>query len=144
MAEALFRSLVEERGESDAWWIESAGVSASAGQPATGNTQLVAAERGMDLSGHRSQLASRATIEKFSLVLVMEEGHRRQLRETAPEFADRVNLLSEMIGQRSDIRDPVGSEIENYRVMADQIDGILRTGFDKIRELADPSTSPGS
>ncbi len=144
MAEALFRSLVAERGESDEWWIESAGVRASPGQPATGNTQVVAAERGMDLSGHRSQIATRATLEPFSLVLVMEEGHRRQLREVAPDLAGRVYLLGELVDQRSDIWDPVGSELENYRAMADQIDGILRTGLQKIRELAGTSTSPGS
>lgn len=144
MAEALFQGLVGERGETEDWRIESAGVAASEGEPATGNTQLVAAERGMDLSGHRSQLATRATLEPFSLVLVMEEGHRRQLHEAAPELAGRVYLLSEMVGQRSDVWDPAGSEIENYRAMADQIDGILRTGLAKIRELADDSTSPGS
>jgi len=141
MAEALFRSLVAERGESDNWRIESAGVSASEGQPATGNTQLVAAERGMDLSGHRSQLASRATLEPFALVLVMEESHRWKLQEAAQELAGRVHLLSEMAGQRGDIWDPVGSEIENYQAMTDQIDGILRTGFEKIRELADHSVN---
>jgi len=141
MAEALFRSLVHDRGESDEWRIESAGVRASAGQPATESTQLVAAERGMDLSGHRSQLATRATLEPFSLVLVVEEAHRRQLREVAPDLADRVYLLSELVGQRSDIWDPVGGELENYRVMADQIDGILRTGFDRMGELAE--NSPG-
>ena len=140
MAEALFQGLVGERGETEEWRIESAGVSATEGQPATGNTQVVAAERGMDLSGHRSQLATRATLEPFSLVLVMEEGHRRQLLEVAPDLADRVYLLSELVGQQSDIWDPVGGELENYRAMADQIDGILRTGFDRMRELADDST----
>jgi protein-tyrosine-phosphatase len=142
IAEALFQRLVGERGETEEWRIESAGVEASEGQLATGNTQLVAAERGMDLSGHRSQLANRATLEPFSLVVVMEEGHRRQLKEAAPELAGRVHLLSEMAGQREDIWDPVGGELENYRAMADQIDGILRTGFEKIRELAEHTGRP--
>lgn len=141
MAEALFRALVKERGESADWWIESAGVGAIEGEPATENTQQVASERGMDLSGHRSQPATRATIGPFSLILVMEESHRRRLSEAAPELADRVYLLSEIVGQDSDIWDPVGSAIENYRAMADQIDGILRTGFDRMRELADQSAS---
>jgi len=142
MAEALFEAVVRERGESDDWRIESAGVSASPGQPATGNTQIVAGERGMDLSGHRSQQASSASLEPFALVLVMEESHRRRLKEVAPELAGRVHLLSEMVSLRSDVWDPVGSEIENYRAMADQIDGILRTGFEKIRELAEHSGGP--
>jgi len=139
MAQALFEKLVDERGESGEWWIESAGASALEGETATQFTQQVAAEGGMDLSGHRSKPATRATLEPISLVLVMEEDHRRQLREAAPELADRVYLLSEMVGLSSDVWDPVGSEIEKYRAMADQIDGILRTGFDRMRELADHS-----
>ena len=139
MAEALFHKLVGERGELEQWRIESAGVGASDGQPATGNTQLIAAEHGMDLSGHRSRLATRAVLGPFSLILVMDEGHRRELQKAAPALAGSVYLLSEMVGQRSDISDPVGREIDEYRAMADQIDGILRTGFDKIRELADHS-----
>jgi protein-tyrosine-phosphatase len=139
MAEALFRALVKERGELGEWWIESAGVGAIEGEPATENTKQVASERGMDLRTHRSKPATWATLEPFSLVLVMEENHRRQLREAAPELADRVYLLSEMVGQRSDVWDPIGREIEDYRAMADQIDDILRTGLDRMRELADPS-----
>ena len=137
MAEALFEKLVGERGESDEWQMESAGVGATEGQPATGNTQLVAAERGMNLASHRSKLATRASLQPFSLVLVMDEGHRRQIREAAPEHAGRVCLLSEMVGEGFAIQDPVGSDIGNYRIMADQMDGILRTGFARIRELAD-------
>jgi protein-tyrosine-phosphatase len=139
MAEALFRALVKERGESAEWWMESAGVGAIEGEPATENTQQVASERGMNLGTHRSKPATWATLEPFSLVLVMEENHRRQLRGAAPELADRVYLLSEMVGQRSDVWDPIGREIEDYRAMADQIDDILRTGLDRMRELADPS-----
>lgn len=142
MAEALFKAVVRERGVSDDWWIGSAGVSASDGAPATENTQLVAAERGADLSTHLSQRATRDVVEPFSLVLVMDEGHRRALQEAMPDLAGRVHLLTEMVGQDSDIWDPVGTELENYRAMADQIDGILRGGFDRIRELGDHSTDP--
>lgn len=142
MAKALFSKLVAERGESQEWWIDSAGVAASEGEPATDYTKHVAAERGLDLSRHQSQPATPRTLERFSLILVMEESHRRQLAEAAPDKAGQIRLLSEMVGQRSDIWDPVGSEIENYRAMADQIDGILRTGFDRIRDLADQSADP--
>ena len=137
MAEALFEAVVRERGEPAEWRIESAGVGATEGQPATGNTQVVAAERGMNLGSHRSKLATRASLRPFSLVLVMDEGHRQQIREAAPEHAGRVYLLSEMVGEGFAIQDPVGSDIDHYRVMADQIDGILRTGFARMRELAD-------
>lgn len=139
MAEALFKAVVRERGVSEDWWIESAGVSASDAAPATENTQLVAAERGADLSTHLSQRATRDVVEPFSLVLVMDEGHRRALQEAMPDLAGRVHLLTEMVGQDSDIWDPVGTELENYRTMAEQIESILRDGYARIRELADHS-----
>jgi protein-tyrosine-phosphatase len=58
MAEALFKDLVRERGEENEWRVESAGVWAYAGAPATENAQLAMQKRGLDLSQHRSQPAT--------------------------------------------------------------------------------------
>ena len=134
MAEALFKAVVHARGEED-WRIESAGVAASEGVPATENTRLVAAERGLDLGAHRSKRATRSVIGPFSLVLVMEANHRRELQASMPDLADRIHLLTGMVGQNSDIWDPVGTDIENYRALADQIDDILGRGFARITTL---------
>jgi protein-tyrosine-phosphatase len=137
MAEALMKDLIAGRGEADEWWIESAGVAALDGQPATGHTQEVAAERGMDLSRHRSRAATRDVVEPFSVLLVMEQRHKDALQESFPDLAERVLLLTEIAGQDGDIWDPIGTEIENYQAMADQIQGILEGGIERIRELAE-------
>ena len=115
MAEVLFEEIIRNEGEADDWWIDSAGVSAFDGEQATNNTRLVAAERGLDLTSHRSKLSSRAVVEPFSLVLVMEERHRTMLRETSPDLADRVYLLKEVTGGTDDVHDPIGTDIANYR-----------------------------
>jgi protein-tyrosine phosphatase len=137
MAEALFGKIVRDEREAEDWWIESAGVSAFDGEQATNNTRIVAAERGLDLSSHRSKLAARNVVEPFSLVLVMEERHRRLLRDAFPEYSDRIYLLKEMTGGIDDVQDPIGTDIVNYRAMADEVNLILMEGFDRIRELAD-------
>ena len=137
MAEVLFEEIVQSQGESDDWWIDSAGVSAFDGEPATNNTQIVAGERGLDLRSHRSKRTSRLVVEPISLVLVMEERHRKMMREANPEIADRVYLLMEMIGETGDVHDPIGTDVENYRAMADGVNEILTEGLDRIRELAD-------
>ncbi|MFQ5923005.1 MAG: low molecular weight protein arginine phosphatase [Anaerolineales bacterium] len=137
MAEALFEEIVRNEGEGDDWWIDSAGVSAFDGEPATTNTQIVAAERGLDLSFHRSKLSTRQVVEPFSLVLVMEERHRKMMREAYPEYSDRVYLLKEMSGGTGDVHDPIGNDIVNYRAMADEVNSILTEGLDRIRELSD-------
>ncbi len=141
MAEVLFREIVRNEGEADDWWIDSAGVSAFDGEQATNNTRLVAGERGLDLKSHRSKLTSRAVVEAFSLVLVMEERHRLMLRDAFPELADRIYLLTEMIGGTEDVHDPIGTDIANYRAMADEVNTALTEGLNRIRELAkDEST----
>ena len=136
MAEVLFEEIVRSEGEADDWWIDSAGVSAFVGEQATNNTRLVAAERGLDLSSHRSKLTTRPVVEPFSLVLVMEERHRKVLRETFPELSERVYVLKEMVGGTDDVHDPIGTDIANYRAMADEVNMTLTQGLDRIRELA--------
>ena len=141
MAEVLFEEIVRSEGEAEDWWIDSAGVSAFDGEQATNNTQIVAAERGLDLGAHQSKLSSRKAVEPFSLVLVMEERHRTMLRKAFPELSGRVYLLKEMTGGTGDVHDPIGTDVANYRVMADEVDGILTAGLERIRELADESQS---
>jgi protein-tyrosine-phosphatase len=141
MAEALMTDLIARRGEADEWWIESAGVAALDGQPATGHTQEVAAERGMDLSRHRSKPTTHDVVEPFSVLLVMEQRHKDALQEAFPDLAERVLLLSEIVGQDGDIWDPIGTEVGNYRAMADQIQGIIEGGIERIRELAEDNRS---
>ena len=137
MAEALFEEIVRKEGEGDDWWIDSAGVSAFDGETATNNTQIVAAERGLDLSSHRSKRATRPVIEPVSLVLVMEEKHRKMMHEAYPEYLDRVYLLKEMSGGTGDVHDPIGADIVKYRAMADEVNSILTEALERIRELAD-------
>jgi protein-tyrosine phosphatase len=136
MAEVLFEEIVRNAGEVDEWWIDSAGVSAFDGEPATNNTQIVAAERGLDLASHRSKLASRDVVKPFSLVLVMEERHREIMQQEYPELSDRICLLKEMNGGSGNVHDPIGTDIVNYRAMADEVNSILTEGLDRIRELA--------
>lgn len=136
MAEVLFEEIIRNEGEAEDWWIDSAGVSAFDGEQATNNTRLVAGERGLDLKSHRSKLTSRAVVEPFSLVLVMEERHRIMLRDAFPDLADRVYLLKEMIGGTEDVHDPIGTDIANYRAMAEEVNMALTEGLIRIREFA--------
>lgn len=136
MAEALFEEIVRSAGESGNWMIDSAGVSAFDGEQATNNTRVVAAERGLDLEAHRSKLATRPAVEPFELVLVMEERHRQMMRKAYPDLADRVYLLKEMVGKAGDLHDPIGTDLVNYRAMADEVSAILVEGMEQIRDLA--------
>lgn len=130
------KRMVDETGEADDWRIESAGVGALDGQPATFESILVAAEHGVDIGGHLSRAATLERVELFSLVLVMEQRHKDILDDEFPQLSERVRLMTELVGETGDIWDPVGTGIENYRVMADRVKHILEAGFDRLGELA--------
>jgi protein-tyrosine phosphatase len=137
MAAVLFKDLLRRRGLLAGWQVESAGVHAAEGQPATEFTRQVAAERGLDLTSHRSKPADAARVAGADLVLVMEPAHRQVLAEALPQFADRVHLLTEVAGESGAVQDPVGTTLENYRETAERLTELLDEGFDRIRELAE-------
>jgi protein-tyrosine-phosphatase len=135
MAEAIFKAKVEEEGTSN-WRIESAGTWALADRPAADFSQQVMAERGLDISNHRSRAISKEILDEFDLVLTMERGHKEALKAEFPECADRVYMLTELIGDQQDIDDPIGRSKEDYRATADEIDRLLTEGFDELGRLA--------
>jgi protein-tyrosine-phosphatase len=134
MAMAIFRSRVEPKPES--WVVESAGTWAPEGASASVMSQFVLAERGLDLSKHRSRQVSKDIINSFDLVLTMEEGHKEALQIEFPERAERIYLLSEMIGLKFNIADPMGGTDNEFRSTAQEITQILTDGYEKILQLA--------
>ncbi len=135
MAEVLYRQLIEEKGEADDWRVESAGVWAYQGAPATQNAQVVMAEHDLDLSQHLSQPASSTLLKQFDLTLVMEQEHKTVLQDQNPQLVDRIYLMREIAGQEGDFADPVGGSLERYRAAADELEMLVRDGIDRIDEL---------
>jgi protein-tyrosine phosphatase len=106
MAEGLMKALV--KGMADDWRIESAGVWAIKNSPAAENTLKVLLERGVDLSDHISQQITLEMVEEFNLILTMESNHQEALRAAFPEHAGKVFKVSEMVGKKGDVVDPIG------------------------------------
>ena len=141
MAEVLFEAFLVEKGEREAWRVESAGVWAYDGSPATANAQKAMAERGLDLSQHLSQPADSTLLKQFDLTLVMEQEHKTVLQEQNPQLADRIYLMREIAGQDGDFADPVGGSLERYRAAADELGRLIEVSFDRIEELVTKSES---
>lgn len=135
MAEAIFKAKVKEAGASN-WHVESAGTWALGGRPASDFSQQVMAERGLDISDHHSRVVSKEMLDRFDLILTMEAGHKEALKAEFPECADRVYMLTELVGVQQDIDDPIGRSKEEYRATADEVDRLLTEGFDELRRLA--------
>jgi protein-tyrosine-phosphatase len=135
MAQVLFEVFLLEKGVREEWRVESAGVWAYDGSPATANAQKAMAERGLDLSRHLSQPTSSTLLKLFDLTLVMEQEHKKVLQDQNPQLADRIYLMREIVGQEGDFADPVGGSLERYRAAADELGMLMRDGMDRIDEL---------
>ncbi len=133
MAEGLLQARVGQQAVD--WRIESAGVWALGDSPAAANTQKVLLERGLDFSAHRSRPVTFELLQGFDLILAMERGHKDALQAAFPQCADRVFLLSELVGRGFDVADPVGGSLADFEETASEIDQILDQGFARLQSL---------
>jgi protein-tyrosine-phosphatase len=131
MAAAMFAS---QTGEG--WMVESAGLNAARGAPASRGAVTVLAQAGIDLSRHRAKPIEDVALDLFPLVLVMTGEQRRELLERYPRLDRRVFLLAEMAGEDRDISDPFEGDTIYYAQTAAQIGAYLRQGQTKITKLA--------
>jgi protein-tyrosine-phosphatase len=136
MGEAILKRLISARPDADQWQVESAGTWATEGSPPAFHSKYVMELMGMDISSHRSQPISLKLLQNFDLILTMEEEHKNWLKTQYGDFADRTYLLSEMIGEYSDIPDPIGGELSDYMETALLLEHILTQGSDRIYQLA--------
>lgn len=133
MAMAIFLNRVQQQDES--WRVESAGTWAYEGDPASEKVVQVLAGRGLDISNHRSRLVSHDILSDFDLILTMEQGQMEALKVEFPDLAGRVYMLSEMIGMKFDIKDPIGGPLYEFEETANEFERIFDEGDQTIYEL---------
>jgi protein-tyrosine-phosphatase len=132
MAEGLIRSRIEAEGLEGRVSVSSAGTWTDSGVPATQNAVAALAERGLDISSHRSREVSEDMMQGADLILVMTGSHLQALTAEFPGQSDRVRLLSSLAGGAWDIADPVGGSLDDYRVTAAEIERLIDAGWDVI------------
>lgn len=141
MASALFQKICLENNDLHSWRVESAGTWSREGDPAAEGTKVVMKLQGIDISSHRSRLVQKETIEEFDLILTMERGHKEALQYEFPPQANRIFMLSEMVGLEFDIKDPYGGPMVGYEKTANEIEILLRDGFNTILSLVSNNSS---
>ena len=136
MAAALFRIQLQQRVKDwQSWQVDSAGTWTEDGYGASENSCQVIARRGIDISRHQSKIVTPELLVRFDLILTMEAGQKEALQIEFPEVADRVYMLSEMMGVRRAVNDPMGKPIEAYEASAELLDQMISRGMDRILEL---------
>ena len=136
MAAGLLRRRLAQENLKDRYQVQSAGVWAVDGRPASENAVAVMAERGIDIGDHIAHTINAGDMSEADLILVMSREHSQMIRNTWPQYGWKVYRLSEMAGKRQDVDDPYGGPIEEYRECADVITNYIDRGLERILELA--------
>lgn len=124
LAERMAKAMLEERGIPAV--VISAGTLGLQGRSAAANSVTVAAEVGVDLEGHRSQGVSIPLMRMADKIVVMAPRHETELLSKDRGLAGKIVRLWEYLDEGLDhIPDPVGQDVETFRVMRDRVQEAL-------------------
>ena len=129
MAEALLRH--ELRGQ-DGFTVESAGLGALVGHPASAHSVALMDELGLDISAHRARQIHPEMVSAADLVLVMEAGHRRAIDDADPTARGKIHRLGEW--QDRDIIDPFRRPLAAYEVALGDIQAGVASWVKRLKE----------
>ncbi|MGN0468057.1 MAG: ribosomal protein S18-alanine N-acetyltransferase [Acutalibacteraceae bacterium] len=109
MAQYLFQSKADKLGLPVT--ADSAGLAAYPGDCASENAVRVMAEKGIDMSAHRSKRLSIYMLEESDLIICMSESHKAALP-----------CKEKCVVPPGGVPDPFGGDIETYRKCADALE----------------------
>jgi len=116
---------LEDRGV----MIMSAGIAAMTGGRASPAAIEAMTDMDLDLSHHESQPLSDRLVRFADLILTMTRSHRDAILAQWPSAAARCELVSR---DQSDVADPMGGTLDQYRRCVQQIDRQLELWMSEI------------
>ncbi len=128
MAEALAAEILGSEVK-----VSSAGLGAWDGKEASPQAIEVMRERGFDLSRHRARRFSRSMILEADFIIPMTKSQEQMLQEEYPEFAKKIRRLATWAVSETDVCDPWGGSVAEYRACALQIAEYLEGAKDALR-----------
>ncbi len=132
MAEVIGRAIAAAR-QLHGVTVASAGVAADGISGASEGSLLVAMERGLDLSRHRSRQLSAQLIAESDLILTMSPSHL--LAVDGLGGRGKTHLLSAFATHGESARavgDPIGADISVYRDTFDELHTLISRAFDRL------------
>ncbi|MBR4721370.1 MAG: low molecular weight protein arginine phosphatase [Clostridia bacterium] len=127
MAAALFNKIAVSKNLDVR--IESAGLFALDGEPASNEAVIAMKKYDIDLLGHHAQTINTELIEKSDLILTMTNAHKMVLESAAK---GKVYTLCEYAGLDGDIKDPYGGDVAEYEECAKKLWEALQKVADRI------------
>lgn len=140
MAMAIARAAIRARGWSNVE-VRSAGtaVGAAGGEPAAENAVRVAAEHGLDLSGHRATPLTSELVEWADMILVMRRSHGWAAAEMGG--AGKVGLITDFLDEpdaEGGIPDPIGGSEAVYRRTYERLSDAIDAVLDRLEPILAP------
>ncbi len=138
----LARAIAEERVARRGWThvrVGSAGTAALPALPASENAVLIARERGLDLTAHRSRALTHDILTWADLVLVMSPSQLLAVAELGG--ADKAALATDFLegpAMGTPIEDPFGGDMDAYRRAFEQIHEAVDGVLDKLEPILAP------
>lgn len=134
MAEALLKRLLaqklncrEEELPEKGYHVESAGTGAFGGAPATSEAVAALKDRGLDLSGHRSQPLTLDLVNRADYIFAMTRRQLESIRSMSVDAQLRARQVDE-----DDIEDPIGGSKKDYEECAGRIEIALRRRLEEV------------
>ena len=143
MAEAIARRMIEEKGRSDID-VSSAGTAAAVGSPASEGAYLVGMEKGLDLSSHMARQLTEEEVGRADLILGMSVPHVQRSQMMGGK--GKSYLLGTYAGRdrdHSEVEDPFGGDLDDYRVTYDQLAALLEDVIARIVREKDARARSG-
>ena len=108
MAEFLMKDMVEKRGFSDRFYIESAATSTEEiGNPVHHGTVGILSRLGISCSKKRARLMSRVDYDRFDFLIGMDHYNIRNMnRICGGDPEGKISLLLSFAGEERDVADP--------------------------------------
>ena len=131
MAEAVLRKKIEDRGLSDEFEVDSAGlISYHAGEQADPRALAELGKHGIPYEG-RSRQIIKDDMDEFDHILVMTEEHKEELLATVPrKYWDKIRLLLDYSDNYDgEVPDPyyAGGFAEVFDMVDDAAEGFLKS-----------------
>lgn len=138
-AEAVFKGLVEKKGESDRFQIDSAGTSGyHEGQPADERMQKHALKRNYNLTSISRPFLPETDFDKFDLIVAMDKENMNDLRFLARDRKDlaKLSLMTDYcsIFQNDSVPDPYYGGADGFELVLDILEDASEGLYEKIEK----------
>ena len=107
MAEFLMKELVEKKGLSERFYIESAATSTEEiGNGVYPPVRRILNARGIDCSGKRARQMTAQDYQKFDYIICMDQNNLRNMKHIVSDTLGKVSLLLDFTDSPHDVADP--------------------------------------